>query len=250
MKKTLVYLGLSILSISAFNSCSKQYIESDYSSKVHVKFSPTVGNENFELHKTYIIGDHKMNFELMKFYVSEMKLVSSDQKEQLKKVSLIDFGKSASTNNFSATVNEGKYDSLVFYIGLTPELNSTDPTKVETNHPQGTESNMYWAWETMYKFLSVEGKFNNKVEDNLNIPFTWHPGKAPLLKRLSFPLTNFKASSTTPQNLTINFDISQISHGPNPVDLKTETSTHSMTDEQIILAKKLMSNFVSGISVK
>jgi|GEM_PF-1275683 len=109
-------------------------------------------------------GGDSVRFEMAKFYVSEIALVDSTGKSHpLIGTHLVDMFDSASQARGYAIVSvkaiPGTYSGVRFSVGVPFDENHRDPTTQSA--PLGTESQMFWSWNSGYIFHRVEGKVDS-----------------------------------------------------------------------------------------
>jgi hypothetical protein len=121
-------------------------------------------------------GGDSVRFEMAKFYVSEIALVDSNGKSHyLIGTHLVDMLDSASQARGYAIVSvkalPGTYRGVRFSVGVPFDENHRDAATQSA--PLGTESNMFWTWNSGYIFHRVEGKVDSAGSEK---PFLYHIG--------------------------------------------------------------------------
>lgn len=109
-------------------------------------------------------GGDSVRFEMAKFYVSEIALIdSTGTSHHLIGTHLVDMLDSASQARGYAIVSvkalPGRYRGVRFSVGVPFDENHRDPTTQSA--PLGTESQMFWGWNSGYIFHRVEGKVDS-----------------------------------------------------------------------------------------
>lgn len=73
----------------------------------------------------------------------------------------------ANLGNYNVTNVEG----IKFHIGVSPEVNTSDPSQFTGNHPLAPKSPaMHWGWTSGYRFAAIEGNGGTA----LNNTFQFH----------------------------------------------------------------------------
>lgn len=91
-------------------------------------------------------------------------------------------------SNYTLPVDKS-HDQLSFGLGVPSQLNNMDPTVFETSHPLSSSFAMYWTWASKYRFLKVEGRFNDSGDlsnAGSNNSIIWHTGTDDLYRMASF----------------------------------------------------------------
>jgi hypothetical protein len=128
-------------------------------------------------------GDTAIALDLFHFYISELYL--GDQ--ILSEVLFVDPNDSL-YSNYTLPVDKS-HDQLSFGLGVPSQLNNMDPTVFETSHPLSSSFAMYWTWASKYRFLKVEGRFNDSGDlsnAGSNNSIIWHTGTDDLYRMASF----------------------------------------------------------------
>lgn len=128
-------------------------------------------------------GDTAIALDLFHFYISELYL--GDQ--ILSEVLFVDPNDSL-YSNYTLPVDK-PHDQLSFGLGVPSQLNNMDPTVFETSHPLSSSFAMYWTWASKYRFLKVEGRFNDSGDlsnAGSNNSIIWHTGTDDLYRMASF----------------------------------------------------------------
>jgi hypothetical protein len=149
------------------------YMDSSYTSKL---------NEQFALHAfSFFVHNLAVN----NFEGKEKPLISDIQSG----VYLIDFtrpnfdaGHGLQSIRIKLETDTGKYSGMSFDIGVSRELNNSDPTLAPAPLDSATHKGLYWGWDTGYIFMFIEGSgadvYNNKFHLTMGkrqgiIPFTY-----------------------------------------------------------------------------
>ena len=240
---------LFIYALSAFTlfvSCKSD--DTDTTTNSQVIFSPVVDNTAYSFDDLITLPSGvTMKYESVKFYISNVKLVGSNGTEtDVKSVELIDL-MTPGKESFSMNIESGPYEKIKFGIGLSPDLNSTDPTQVSIEHPLGAAGNMYWSWGVQYKFITLTGTYSTPPSTDLNEAFVWHPGRDQLYKEVELNLNQKHFYDDT--KLEIQLDVKGLMNRVSTVDIPNESSWHGDLNK-ISVAQKIVDNFAASLSIK
>lgn len=182
-------------------------------------------------------GDYRFQVELLRFYLSEIKLVNDAGEQLIGTVKLLDMGQGEYDIDF--VVPEGSWYGLRAGLGLPHDLNYTNAALYGDGHPMSVNTGMYWSWATGYKFVLFDGRYNPDPLSTspLLSPFSVHTGMDTCYTTMdlfpALPFSTAKDSMTevtlrvavdgflqTPEE-TINVTLENQSHGSNyPLALK------------------------------
>ena len=172
----------------------------------------------------------RVRIDLVKFYLSNLALISNGTAQPLFDVDLFDVTSGPLTRVYNAAV--GDVDSLYFGLGLSPDLNHTDISTVPVNAPLGNNSGMYWAWATMYRFVLFDGKFDNDTDATGPPPFNFsiHTGLDTCYRTKEIPIAlNIDSSDTA--RITLVVDVAKFfSDGTQSLDLSQNAIWHGEVD--------------------
>ncbi len=178
----------------------------------------------------------------MKFYLSDINLISDNNNIYLKDIHLFNID-DENTHSLSFEIEEGNYKGLNFGLGLNSEQNTTTPAQYELDHPLGLSQNTFWAMEpSSYIFVMVEGKIDTLQQNSFH-NLTYHLAHDDLLKYIEF--NQLKVISVDKNN-EFNIDIN-LSRLFNNVDFSDDLP-HQRTASP--LAQLLMNNFASCFEIQ
>jgi cytochrome c peroxidase len=134
----------------------------------------------------------------------------------------------------------GHYDRIRFHVGLSPELNHSNPAQYAPNHPLNPNlNNLHWGWSGGYVFFALEGRW--QTADAKLSGYSWHLGNDSMLMTAEVPI-QLSLSQDTSLMLTLNLD-KLLSF-----ELSPETSsTHSRPGDEVAL--KLRKEIEGAFSV-
>lgn len=201
-------------------------------------------------------GEVKTKFQLFHFYISDVTLLPEDPGSggavKLFDVALVSFkdiqDEAAAAGGVSVraeAVPPGRYGGIRFGIGLTEELNKTQPGDYAPGHPM---TDNYWSWATGYVFFKIEGNADVVGEGNFTEKLTFHIGLDDHFREKSFsrPL---EVRSGQPLELAFEVDLADVL-APNQedyVDFRQVTQDHT---NDLDLARFLADNLEAAIRIK
>lgn len=255
MKTTKLSVFCLFVANALLSSCTKEEVVEQIvvaPSETTLIFDARVGNEDFSLNKDFTIGGTIYNFEKLRYWVSNIVLVSDKGTEYvvpdsyylMEEVGNLDLTGTISDKNIVYPANKreevilskvpkGSYSSIRFSVGVDQKYNdnlSLQPGELSISNGM---SNISWMWHTSYIFSSIGGKVGtdaNKfiVETGLNDNYKT------VTVALSSPL-NVEAGGS-PQ-VVINLDVSKVLEG---IDL---VNTPTVGAGQPELMKTIANNF-------
>lgn len=206
--------------------------------------SPISLNENYS-------GDQvtAMRFEKLKFFISDLKL--SGYQSTLRGVEIVDFESDRVSFTFN-TIQEGTYTGLNYSLGLSEDINASNPLDFPTGDPLSASWAMYWSWATKYRFILMEGRAapDGQIDGQGDDFFiAMHPGADGFMQNVTLNKSIAIEEGKT-KTVTIQIDVDDMFDGPGGlIDLPNENQTHT-TPEDRDIALKYMQNFAAAMSVK
>lgn len=163
MKKTIFGLiALSVASLSLMN-CKKETDDLSGTGSVTFEFENRAGSEAFEFKKDYLnaMGE-TVNFSTFNYYVSNFVLVKSDGTEYIvPKDSCYFLCKQENADSRTFTISgipAGDYNEVRFVIGVDSLKSVSDISERSgVLDPADGAAGMYWAWNSGYIFVKIEG---------------------------------------------------------------------------------------------
>lgn len=213
-----------------------------------VVFTATANNKTFNLGDNYSLTSEGFNytFDLLKFYVSQFKLIKDDSTEFLvKDVDMIDFRKDAPHLSFSIKMPAGSYSKIKFGIGVDSVTNMKDPLSFDASSPLSSIKGTYWDMGSQYRFMLIEGRLDTTMADKYEVPFVVHTGTNALYREKTFDqsLTFTKGDNRT---VTLELNVDALLSNAN---FKTDHVSHTL-GTGFTLAEKIADNFANNITLK
>ncbi len=208
------------------------------------------------LDETYTYPDGTpIKFQLINYYVSDLTLVApEDNKEttvsEVELISYADFfDQSTAADGFKLVYNDlepGAYEEFQLGIGLTPELNGTQPSNYQAGHPL-TEN--FWSWARGYVFAKIEAKADLNGDGTFDDNITYHIGANELFSNLTVE-SPIVIQKDNPVQLIFELDLEQVlQRDGNYLDLNVESNTVDHTNDVAIYGW-LWENLVNTLTVK
>ena len=213
-----------------------------YNSNLNINFRLVDGNTSISKYDTIFNENYRFRLINLKFYLSDINLISDNNNIYLKDVHLFNID-DKNTHSMSFEVEEGNYNGLNFGLGVNSEQNITTPAQYELDHPLGLSHNTFWAMKpASYIFVMVEGKIDT-LEQNNFYNLTYHLAHDDLLKYIELNQTK---DISVGENNDYNIDIN-LSKLFNNVDFSDDLP-HQRTASP--LAQLLMNNFASSFEIQ
>ncbi|GJM32426.1 MAG: hypothetical protein DHS20C18_14270 [Saprospiraceae bacterium] len=242
MKKLLV-LGLISLFLMAAD-CHKEDVDPNDNS-ITLTFKGKYDTEPLVMFADEYSYEEGMNvkFQLFQFYISKIELVQNnnagvEKVTPLSDVELVSFkgivDPAEAQQGISFTYKDlpdGTFSHIRFGLGLTPELNATNPSDYTPPHPLDDH---YWSAALGYVFTKIEGNvdFDGDGEYTNEGKITFHAGKDNLYKEVSFPIDwDIEDGHVGPINFVV--DLKKVlSNGPTDfLDFRDITQDHTNNPE-------------------
>lgn len=173
------------------------------------------------------ISNYRMQVELLKLYWSDIRLMDGDEDTLLKDVELFNLS-APMTVEWPAAA--GTYTGLRTGLGLTPELNHSDPVSYATSHPLSISQATYWTWESGYRFVLFEGRYDPDPESTapLTSTFSIHTGMDTCFTVMELPAPEpIVIADDSVTNITVRVAVDRFFHSSTTtLDLATENQSH------------------------
>lgn len=160
MKSIFKTLSLVFLATSFFTACNKDK-EDTTPGTVEVEFDHRWGTQVFNFNQAILTpaGD-SATFTAFKYFVSNVKLLKDDGSEYAIPNSyyLIDHEMATSKALTFTNVPAGNYTGIKFLLGIDSTKNTSSlDQRTGVLDPATGASGMYWAWNSGYIFVKLEG---------------------------------------------------------------------------------------------
>ena len=249
MSKRYVLLAplFALLLTTALSSCDDPETVAE---NVNLSFKATVGDDALVMNTLYTGPDgREFKMENLQFYASDISLIDADGGEHFVKDVLFADYTNGSTD-FTLDVPAGEYTQIKFALGLSEELNGSDPSAFSNDHPLSYEPGMYWSWALKYIFVKFEGKVDTSLAGTgaFYQPFVYHLGFANQYRMITKDIEGgfvTDKGDLAGKTLSISVNVPEFFTAIHSVDYLTQTRTH----EDNALAGQLMDNLSSAIRV-
>lgn len=209
---------------------------------LRIEVVPEWGGQPFTAFTEYRApGDYRFQAEMVRFYLSDLRLVGASGEQYLDQVRLLDLG--AGPKRIELNAAPGEWLGLRAGIGLPHDLNYSNADLYAQDHPLSANTGMYWTWATGYKFVLFDGRSNPDPLDSgpLLSPFSVHTGMDTCFTSVDlFPALPFTTELGTITTLTLRVDVKGfLQSGPDTINVITENQSHG---GNLPLALKLTRN--------
>jgi len=193
--------------------CATEDENATASGKANLTFRAYFGDEALLMYERAYPYEAGMTIRLQRFnfYVSEVALLPEDASDEpvvLAGVDLVDFADvqdvEAAQRGFVIRAEEvppGRYRGIRFGVGLTEDLNNSQPGDYQPGHPL---TDNYWSWAMGYVFFKVEGNADLNDDGNFTEKLTFHIGGDQYYQQMEFPTLLDVASG---QELALDFAV-------------------------------------------
>lgn len=225
---------------------------------VTLHFDNVVGNQALELGKSYNSNNQDITFNEVKYVISNISLVKADGKEVPYNIDNLDKGATvvnladAKTFDYILTdIPAGNYKEIKLGLGVKKELNTLlDQEKFPKffKLTGKNETKMHWEWGTGYRFIKIEGKYDNNTED-----FSIHTGSTrknnietdpfvpgvDAFREVTLSLPSNAVVGTKAPKITIKADFDKLLNGTNKITLLGNIPTVHNTNNMIPIVDNL-----------
>lgn len=228
-------------------SCRKEKKEGNFTMQLKAKY----GDAPFSIYGTNIDPQgRRVQIDNLKFYLSHIKLVKTDNSEvELKQVILCDFSNAASLT-FNTNNLEGDFKAIKFSCGLDSAQNESDPLAYPAGEPLSGENNMYWSW-LKYQFHVVEGRCDTTTTGtgSYNWFLRYHIGGNALYRSTTIN-KSFSVCCNNKAAINLVLDVKKIFYGVQTLDIVAEPETQSGATDNPVVAPKFVDNFSQAFSIE
>lgn len=249
MKQILI---LALLLFSGLLSCTKKKVDEPGNTPVvkqaRLSLKPVFDSENLYLDSVYTLSNgYKIQFLELKAYFSDIQSGGT----VLKDIALFNYRENG-TLVFQANQVVSNPASIQFGIGVPASVNHNDPSTFANTNPLNIAiaNDMHWDWNPGYIFFKIEAKVDTIVDavTNCDLSLVYHVGTDTYFTTKTVSNLNWSAVSNTLNEAWLKLNLKNFFENPaSPIDVKTETSTHSSA-AQAPLTEKARQNFAASLS--
>ena len=185
--------------------------------------------------------DLRFQVEMLRLYLSDLRLVNDAGEEVVSDVELLDLGDGA--YNLDLKVPAGTWYGMRAGLGLPPALNHSDPALYAQDHPLSVSTGMTWTWEEGRKFIILDGRYDPDPLGTgvLQDGFSVHTGRDTCYTQMElFPALPFRTAVDSVAELTLRIDVSGfLGTAQDTVHVAVENQSHG---DNVPLALKITRN--------
>ncbi|HRH37678.1 MAG TPA: hypothetical protein PK760_05005 [Flavobacteriales bacterium] len=218
--------------------------------KLRVHVVPQWGADPLHLFTEYRApGNYRFQVEMLEMYLSEIKLMGVSDTVQLADVRLLNLGAGNFDLDFEAPA--GTWTGMRAGVGVSPDLNHSDPALYPNSNPLSVSTGMHWNWSQGYKFVLFDGRYD--ANPNSTTPlisgFSIHTGRdtcyKPMLLPAVLPFTTKKGEVT---EVTWRVQVDEfLGTGSSTMNVTTENQGHG---ENVPLELKLTRNVTNSFHLE
>ena len=228
-------------------SCEYDELNGD----VAIQFHAMLGNEEIAVNQVVTTSEgYQIRIGTFKFYVSDVRLSNANSEQIINSVGIVDFKPDNLVDQVSGVVNPDTYTTLTFDLGLSPDQNGGDPAQFGPGEPLGIDFGMFWDWSAKYLFVKFDGQSDTTgTNSQFNHNFVYHCGRDDFREKVTLtPSTEMMVTGEGVSQFDVFVDVERFfAQADNPVDIKTENSTHTMNN--VPLAQKFHRNVARSFSM-
>ncbi len=166
-------ISLALITIISLNSCSEDTVIADVNGNTQINFDAKVGTADFALNTPFTIGGQSLQFERLRYWISDVKLVNdknetysvADSYFLMEETTAIKVQEGAYTYPAKkreaidlTTVPTGSYTKIIFSVGVDATHNDNLSLQAGELSQLNGMTNISWMWHTSYIFSSLIGK--------------------------------------------------------------------------------------------
>jgi len=222
MKKVFSILSIVAINIAAFA----------HGADLTLNFQTKINGNALQLNTEYTVGGAKIQANFLGYYITDIKLVKTDDTE--KPISGIYLVKGNETLTIEKTADAGGYKAIKFNVGIADSLtNHGDPSLYNIGEPLALQSpSMHWSWNSGYIFFRLDGLVDTSANNQHGVTesLTFHLGRLSSVRNVTVN-ENFTITGThdNPGKYAadIILNIEEVFAG---IDLKTDRVTMTMNN--------------------
>mgnify|MGYP003383277140 CR=1 FL=1 len=244
--KNLLY-AYALIGICALPACHKGTSYGEGMVRLHV--TGTWEGQPFQASQEHHdVLNHRVFVDGLKLYLSDVQLKGPSGQEDLLEVGL--FNLTVGEGVSLVKVPAGTYGSLLFGLGVRPDLNMSDPSQYAAGHPLSVSNGTYWTWASGYRFVMFDGRFDTDPNGTGTVlpTFSIHSGKNDCYttaERLAPSPIHVEPGDTT--DVYLNFAVDRFFYTQNDtIDISVDNQSHG---ENLTLALRFTDCFVQSTTL-
>ena len=175
--------------------------------EVIIKMNHLYNGTPFTIDSTYEVdGGVAIEFSRMEFYLHINSLVNTNNESVELDDSYILVN--PEQNNYSLGNHEiSDINTLLFHIGVSPEVNHNDPASLENTHPLAPQQpSMHWGWAAGYRFIAIEAMLDKDQDGILEAVIQYHAVDDAYYTSLSISDASVETETSITFHLDVNYD--------------------------------------------
>ena len=235
------------------------FVPQDGDATMNLNIYATVDDQDFVLGDIYFDpSSYRYQPNLFRLYLSNITLIKDDSTEvMLEDVVLLDWqdNLAGEPQTVSIKAEPGTYTGIRFWLGVDQTLNDLGPTDYAPDHPLSLFQGTYWAWNTGYRFVMLEGEYDSIPNGSGTIPsinnFQLHLGTNFLYTEadLSNAQQVVTLTAGTPVDYDLEVDVNKLFYNDQET-LKLIDHPYNHTTEDTATAVKMINNISKAFSLK
>ena len=212
--------------------------------EVIIKMNHLYNGTPFTIDSTYEVdGGVAIEFSRMEFYLHINSLVNTNNESVELDDSYILVN--PEQNNYSLGNHEiSDINTLLFHIGVSPEVNHNDPASLENTHPLAPQQpSMHWGWAAGYRFIAIEAMLDKDQDGILEAVIQYHAVDDAYYTSLSIS----DASVETETSITFHLDVNYDKMFEN-INASEGGVFHGAFDENLALVNNIATNSVFTVT--
>lgn len=248
-------IALALVALTALNSCSNDDVQAaaDLSGSTQINFDSKVGTADFALNTPFTISGQSYQFDHLRYWVSDVKLVSDKNVTYALSNSFFLMEETSDIlvqDKFTYKANKreaidlkdvpsGSYTKVIFSVGVDATHNDNMSIQDGELSQLNGMTNVSWMWHTSYIFSSLTGK---NVTPATPVAVSVETGLNTNYRTIEITLpTALVVSGGKTAKLNLNVDVEKI---VKDIDLATSPKISASTPE---LMTKVADNYKNNV---
>ncbi|HET8860043.1 MbnP family protein [Marivirga sp.] len=210
---------------------------------LQLEFAHKAGIEDFEYGRMYEnIAGNRFSLRLWRTYISDVKLLKSDG-EIYSVPNSYHLIEPQNLNRFTLNLSDiptGTYESIQYYIGVTDEENLSGQLVGDLD----PSNNMAWNWTTGYKFIRMDGEFEDNEGNRRGVVV--HIGTNENLKLQSFTFQNPLILGQSEGHILFELDLLEAFKSPHTIDFEV-LNDFQFNNEADLIGENYANGFIKLI---
>ena len=218
-------ITLALITLISLNSCSnddENITTADVSGNTQINFDAKVGTADFALNTPFTIAGQSLQFERLRYWVSDLKLVNDKNEtysvansyflmEETTEILVQEKYKYAAKKREAidlTAVPSGSYTKIIFSVGVDATHNDNMSIQAGELSQLNGMTNVSWMWHTSYIFSALTGK---NATPTTPVAISVETGLNANYRTIEITLpTALVVSSKTTAKINLNVDVEKI----------------------------------------